>query len=322
MKIGLVVYPGCMASGLFAFAELLEVSNQRSGKKHFDYQWAAVDLAPITLSLGRGAASVVLTPQVSLLDDELDAVLLPGFWSDSPANSELTIASHQVLIDALAQLNSSTIIWSYCSAVGLLAKTGKLHGHEATSTWWLAEYLQGAFHDVKWRFSKTCVFQGMNATASGVNGYLPIAQQVIRTVCGERVLRDVIKVMVIPRPETELQPFQAISVMALEDTLMRKIVLWVESAPAVELLVNGLAQSLNLTERTLARKVKARTKLSCASFMQLIKLHQASEMLIYSENPVSRISDDLGYSDDAVFRRSFKKVTSYTPSQYRQLFKR
>ena len=110
--------------------------------------------------------------------------------------------------------------------------------------------------------------------------------------------------------------------MALEDTLMRKIVLWVESMPAIELLVNRLAISLNLTERTLARKVKARTNMSCAHFMQLIKLHQASEMLIYSLNPVNKISDDLGYSDDAAFRRSFKRITSYTPSQYRQLFKR
>jgi len=30
----------------------------------------------------------------------------------------------------------------------------------------------------------------------------------------------------------------------------------------------------------------------------------------------------LGFSDDAAFRRTFKKVSAYTPGDYRQAFKR
>jgi len=54
--------------------------------------------------------------------------------------------------------------------------------------------------------------------------------------------------------------------------------------------------------------------------MRLIKLHQASEYLIYGSQPINVISDLLGFSDDAAFRRTFKKVASYTPSEYRQTF--
>ena len=68
--------------------------------------------------------------------------------------------------------------------------------------------------------------------------------------------------------------------------------------------------------------MKKVTDLSLASFMRLIKLHQASESLIYTSKPINLISDALGFSDDAAFRRTFKKVSSYTPSEYRQAFQR
>jgi hypothetical protein len=35
MKIGLLIYPGCVISGLLAFAELMEVANKRAGKTIF-----------------------------------------------------------------------------------------------------------------------------------------------------------------------------------------------------------------------------------------------------------------------------------------------
>ena len=110
--------------------------------------------------------------------------------------------------------------------------------------------------------------------------------------------------------------------MKLDDKLLRKIYIWVEKTSATELTISVLGKHLNQTERTLARKVKQATNLSLASFMRLIKLHQASEFLIYSRQLINLISDALGFSDDAAFRRTFKKVSSYTPSEYRQAFQR
>ncbi len=52
--------------------------------------------------------------------------------------------------------------------------------------------------------------------------------------------------------------------------------------------------------------------------MQLIKLNQASENLILTSTPINLVSEQLGYLDDTSFRRSFKSVTGYTPSEYRQ----
>ena len=322
MKIGLVVFPGCMISGLFAFAELLEAANKRSGNRHFETLWVGTDLNAVPVTIGSKEVVVSISPVTILSDDLLDAILLPGFWTGGVRQMESILGNHKELQLALKQLPSATGVWAYCTSVCLLAESGRLNQQTATGTWWLADYLQKKYLHVSWNFTQSCTFQGKNSTASGVNGYLPIAQKLITQYCGQDILRDIIDLMVIPKPDNSSQPFQFIELMQLDDKLMQQIYVWVEANPAKELTIKALATALNLTERTVARKVKALSNLSCAQFMRLIKLHQASEYLIHGAESVNSISIRLGFSDDAAFRRTFKNVLSYTPNEYRQAFKR
>jgi len=203
-----------------------------------------------------------------------------------------------------------------------MAATDRIDKQQATATWWLADYVENNYPSVDWSFSQTYTFESQNRTASGLNGYLPIAQALIEEQYGHEVLRDIIDLMIIPKPEKSVQPFTQIKLMKLNDKLLRELYIWVERTPATDLTITVLAKHLKQTERTLARKVKQATNLPLAGFMRLIKLHQASELLIYSRKSINVISDSLGFSDDAAFRRTFKKISSYTPSEYRQEFQR
>jgi len=322
MNIGLLVYPGCVVSGLFAFAELLEVANKRAGKTLFNTLWIGIDEQDVSVTTGNKTPVTTIKVQGSLQSTRLDAVLIPGFWTNNQSHVERAMHTYSPLISALKILPSTTQVWGYCTAVCLMAASGRIDHQRATATWWLADFVQNNFPSVNWSFSHTSIFEAKNNTASGLNGYLPIAQALIEEHCGQDVLRDIIELMIIPKPEKSAQPFTQIKLMKLEDKLLRAIYIWVENTPATELTISVLAKHLNKTERTLARKVKQSTDLSLASFMRLIKLHQASELLTYSSKPINLISDALGFSDDAAFRRTFKKVSTYTPSEYRQTFQR
>lgn len=322
MRIGLIVFPGCVASGLFAFAELLEIANKRSGKKTFELVWAGVDNTLVPVTVGSERTVVSLTPEITIDDPSLDSLLLPGFWSDGEKSIDKAMLSLTILLDMLRDIPESTTIWGYCTSVSLLAEVGRLNYKEATSTWWLADFLQNKYSDVHWRFSQTCILLETSGTASGLNGYLPIAQALISKMCGNDVHRDIVDLMVLPKPETITEPLQSINLMHLDDTLIRQIFVWVEQTPSTQLTISGLANALSQSERTLSRKVKTATSFSCAHFMRLIKMHQASEYLIYTSDSINVISDRLGFSDDAAFRRTFKKVSHYSPGEYRQRFKR
>jgi len=322
MKIGLVVYPGCMVSGLFAFAELLEAANKRAGSKYFETLWVSTDLQDVAVTIASKEMEVNISPVTTICDCSLDAILLPGFWTSGVRQVDFILNGYEQLKLALKALPSKTGIWSYCTSVCLLAASGRLNRQSATSTWWLADYLQINYPMVEWNFTQACIYKAKDATASGVNGYLPIAQKLIAKYCGQDVLRDIIDLMVLAKPNSNNQAFQFISLMQLDDKLMQKIYVWAEATPAKELTINLLAKALNTTERTVSRKVKAATNLSCAQFMRVIKLYQATEHLIYGSETVNSIAIRLGFSDDVSFRRTFKNVLSYTPNEYRQAFKR
>lgn len=347
MNIGVLLYPGCITSGLLAFSELLHVANQREGKTLFTLTWLGLDKNPINLTFENQTLLASITPRFTLTEvaevtkitaknpalidvlPSIDALIVPGFWASANTELQRHLDQFQHLITALKKMPAHIQLLAYCSGVCWLAAAGKLNRLEATSTWWMADFLQTHYPEVHWRFTHTCIATCATTktkhqciTAAGVNGYLPIAQQLISNSCGEQRWRDIADIMVIPRPEKKLQPFQSIQLMQLKDPLMRKIYLWIEQQAAVKLARARLANKLNMSERTLARKVKAATGLPCAQFMKLIKLHQASEQLIYTHQAISKISDDLGFSDDAAFRRSFKTTTGYTPSEYRLEFKR
>ncbi|MCU7816690.1 MAG: helix-turn-helix domain-containing protein [Candidatus Thiodiazotropha sp. (ex Lucinoma kastoroae)] len=314
MKIGLLLYPNCMPAGLFAFADLVESANKRFDRNFFELFWVATDLQPVQCSHGN-----ILTAQSRLGDDELDALLVPGLWSDDDITT--IIERHQALIAAIGRLEPNTALWSYCTGVSLIAATGRLSGYKATITWWMAESVQQLFPTVDWQLSRTCVFDDHFYTASGANGYLPICLEIIERELGEQIMREITKFMVLPRPERGYLPFQSVDLVYLDDKLMRRVYLWVENTPARSLVNTNLAQYLNMSERSVARKVKEAIGQSCAKFMEQIKLNQASEQLILTSRSAQQVSDDLGYIDDTTFRRAFKRVTGFTPGQYRQKFK-
>ena len=325
MKIGLVVYSGCMTSGLFSFADLLEVANRISGKQVFEMYWVGEQgklEVPLSSSRSTPPQVMQITPKYKITDLDLQAILLPGMWINSVSELKETLKENQALLETLRCLKSSVDIYGYCSSVSFLAHTNRLKNQQATSTWWLANYFQQEFTDVDWRFNKTLVTGKNHTTASGVNGHLPIAMHLVEKHCGKKVLRDVTRIMLLPRPETVQHPFQKVDILALNDSLMRKIHYWVEKTPAYQLNLSSLSSVMNITERTITRKIKLAIGESAMSFIRLIKLNQASEHLILSNKPISEISEELGYLDDRVFRRSFKRVTAYTPIEYRETFKR
>ena len=322
MKIGLLIYPGCVVSGFFAFAELLEVANKRAGLPLFTTQWLGVNDEDVVITTGSKTPVMTMKVEGTLLNTSIDALLIPGFWTNAPRHVERALDAYTPLIFALKNLPTTTQVWGYCTAVCIMAASGRIDHQLATATWWLADFVENNYPTVDWSFSQTYIDESENRTASGLNGYLPIAQALIEEQCGQDVLRDVIELMIIPKPEKSAQPFTQIKLMNLDDKLLREIYIWVEKTPATEMTISILALQLNQTERTISRKIKKATGLSLASFMRLIKLHQASEFLIYSRKPINLISDALGFSDDAAFRRTFKKVSSYTPSEYRQSFQR
>jgi transcriptional regulator GlxA family with amidase domain len=317
MKIGLLLYEHCMPAGLLAFNDLLQASNRLHGKKLFETCLLGTNLKPVQC-----ANQVVLTPNALLQDTQLDVLLVPGMWTESPSQLPVLLAHHTKLIEQIGQLPEHTKVWSYCTGVGLLAESGKLRRQRATVTWWLANAMQKKYPNVNWQIDSDCVVTPKTATAAGVHGYLLLAQQLIERSLSKPAFQEFIKLMVLPRPVQQHPAFRSFAFMEQADPLLRKLAAIVAQMPAEQITVQALAGKLNLSERTLARKVSALTEIPVASYARQLKLHQVSEQLIWSGAPVNTISEKLGYSDESNLRRQFKQATGLSPVQYRKKYAR
>jgi transcriptional regulator GlxA family with amidase domain len=317
LRIGLLLYPGCMPAGLFAFADLLHGANRRAGQLLFDTQFIAHGQTEVECARG------VWLRTSSLADPtELDALLVPGFWAESPQQVEEVIAANDRLIALLARMPKTARLWSYCTGVCLLAAAGKLDRHAATVTWWLMDTMRKKHRRVSWVSEQTCVMNSRTGTASGLNGYLPIAQALIERQVSPAVFRDLSKLMVLPRPERTHQTFQSLHLIEQSDDMLRSFHALVQRLPASDISVTRIATELCIAERTLARKVLALTGCGVGEYARKVKLDQVSERLVMTSAPASTISAELGFCSDSGMRRMFKELTALTPSQYRQMFGR
>ncbi|SDE00638.1 Transcriptional regulator GlxA family, contains an amidase domain and an AraC-type DNA-binding HTH domain [Cupriavidus sp. YR651] len=317
LRIGLLVYPHCMPAGLLAFSDLLHAANRRAGRAIFATRYVAAQ--PTEVNYGQGLS---LHVSDAFNDTELDAVMVPGFWAESTSQIERVLGANADLIRTLAAWDRSKRLWGYCTGVCLLAASGRLNGQPATVTWWAAEAMDRHYGKVRWQVEKSCIVNARTATASGVGGYLPIAQALIERHVSAEALHDLARLMVLPRPVQAHEAFLAMSLIEQGSPMLRRLHDLVAQFPAESITVARLADALGMSARTLARKATAETGVSIAEYARRIKLNQAGERLILTSAPVSTISADLGFSSDSNMRRMFKSLTSMTPAEYRRKFSR
>ncbi|MCQ4312217.1 helix-turn-helix domain-containing protein [Pseudomonas stutzeri] len=317
LRVGLLLFPGCMPAGLLAFADMLHAANRRTGLPLFEARFIALQSGPIACAHG-----LVLQATHALNDGALEAILIPGFWAESAQHIDKTLAANADLVAALSRQGKRCQLWSYCVGVCLTAASGRLNNQCATVTWWLADTMLKRYPKIRWQSEKNCIFNESNATATGVNGYLPIAQSLIERHVSPAVFRDLIKLMVLPRPALSHDAFQAISLIEQPSRLLRQVHALVERLPAEQITLLKLAIELGMSERSLARKIRGETGVPAAAYARRIKLSQVSERLTLTSASVSSISAELGFSSDSNMRRMFKELTALTPAKYRQRFSR
>jgi len=315
LRLGLLLYPQCMPAGLFAVADLVAAANLRAGRALFELCWLSLDGRPVACAHGQ-----TLSPQAPLATAGVDAVLLPGLWTSAEADLLTFLQSRPDLIAALKCLPAGVALWSYCTGVALLAASGRLTGQPATATWWLAPLLERLFPQVQWHFDEPVVLGEQACTAAGASGHLPLILQQLAWRMDEAQLRELQEVLMLPQPRQRHAAFRSVELLTLQDPWLRRLLLWAQRTPAMDLNLQSAAAQMNNSPRSLCRHVQQGTGVAAGEWLRLIKLRQAAERLARGAEPVKTLSEALGFSGEAALHRMFKRATGLTPAAYRRMF--
>lgn len=103
---------------------------------------------------------------------------------------------------------------------------------------------------------------------------------------------------------------------ASDDSVLAKILHYLETHPNDNRSVAELAHNARITERTLARKCRQDLGISLTEWRNRMRIVNAIAMLNEGKS-VEYITREFGYSSASAFIAMFKKLTGTTPASYR-----
>jgi transcriptional regulator GlxA family with amidase domain len=105
------------------------------------------------------------------------------------------------------------------------------------------------------------------------------------------------------------------------DTPVLRVQHWLQETGARGATLPAMAERAGLEERTFLRRFQMATGLRPTEYCQHLRVGRAREMLAASTCPVAQVAWEVGYGDEASFRRVFRKVVGLSPGLYRQRFR-
>jgi transcriptional regulator GlxA family with amidase domain len=95
---------------------------------------------------------------------------------------------------------------------------------------------------------------------------------------------------------------------------------WIEAHLAEDLSLAALARQAGMSERSFSRHYVEATGLTPARSVERLRVEAARRLLSDSRLPVKRISQRCGFGSEETMRRSFLRLLSVTPQDYRARF--
>jgi YesN/AraC family two-component response regulator len=100
-----------------------------------------------------------------------------------------------------------------------------------------------------------------------------------------------------------------------------KIVNYINNNFGQELKLDKVAEKYNLNPSYLSKIFKEITGFNFVEYKNNVRAKEARKLLQQTELNVTEIAGKVGYNNITHFGRTFKKITGYSPLNYRNLYK-
>ncbi|HYH02853.1 MAG TPA: AraC family transcriptional regulator, partial [Bacillota bacterium] len=103
-----------------------------------------------------------------------------------------------------------------------------------------------------------------------------------------------------------------------ESRLGHRVVLYLTNHYSRKITIAELTKEFNLNRNSLYQEFQETTGLSLIAYLIRLRIKMASVLLAETSMPVAEIMERVGYTDLTHFGRAFKKITGFTPIDYRK----
>jgi transcriptional regulator GlxA family with amidase domain len=297
---------------LQAFATANEHVTQAGGTGPYDLRVVAKGGESVTASAGLAITAAPL-PRPSSAVDTLIIAGGPGVQAASADPS---------LVDWVRQRAArARRVASVCTGAFLLAASGALDGRRAATHWSVCKEFAQRYPAVRVEPDPIFVRDGSVWTSAGVTAGIDLALALIEQDLGRTVALAVARYLVVflKRPGGQAQFSTALSLQSAEDKF-GALHDWINKHLADDISLPMLADQAGMSERSFSRHYAEATGLTPTRAVERLRVEAARRMLSESRLPVKRISQRCGFGSEETMRRSFLRVLSATPQDYRDRF--
>lgn len=307
IRLGILVFPGFPMACLTSCIEPLRAANEISGKTVFQWQVVAEQKAPVVSS-----ATVLFAPDKALSEIEgLDYLFFVSSPDGRFENSSRAGAALQ------RHIRAGGVLGAFSGGVFPLARTGLTQGDAMSVHWCYSAAFQTEFPDISVENTVICDAPRIKSV-SGATAVFDYMLNLIGVSLGGDIMAEVACWFQHPliRSAAVSQKTPAVRSERSEDMLPKQV------ANAIELFsehidnplqISEVARALGLSTRSLERSFKEATGQSPLKYYRAVRMKQARQLVLYTNEPVTDIAYMVGYSAPGTFLRHYRESHGITP---------
>lgn len=325
IAISVVLSPQCVLSGVLGVVDMLTTAN-------FVAQRLSPDVPrfrPALVSAGgasvQGSNGLFLQPRSGFPDPESVDVAIVASGPPpilSAAGMRAALAEQVELLQWLRDVHAAGgMVTSCCTGSFLLAAAGLLDGRLATTHWYGEELFRELFPQVELRIDSLLVREDRILTGGGAKSSSTLLLALIDEFMGNAVAGTTSRLM-LANGETSGQTAYRLWIPRMDhgDEVIARAQRWLEQHYTEPFDLDGFAERMNLSPRTLMRRFKGATGMAPLQYQQRVRVAEAKVRLETSLEAINRIVWGVGYEDVSSFQRLFKRETGLSMVEYRQRF--
>jgi transcriptional regulator GlxA family with amidase domain len=307
MRFAVLALDGVFDTGLTVLLDAFTTANQLAtlkmgGEPRFEV--AIVGLRE-TVTTGLGM-QVAARPTTAM--PEPDWVIVPALNTKMP-DQLLHALGRDDMVEARERLRAwhagGAGIGASCIGTFLLAESGLLDGHDATTTWWLAPLFRQRYPRVHVDETRMLVPAGKLVTSGAAMGHLDLALWLIGKASPE------LAALVARYMLADLRSSQAEYVipghLAHADPLIERFERWARGRLSAGFSLQDGAKALAVSPRTLQRRMEAVLGKSPLAFFQDLRVEHARHLVRTSGLDLDAIAAEVGYVDGATLRTLLRR---------------
>ena len=203
-----------------------------------------------------------------------------------------------------------------CIGTFVMAESGLLDGHHATTTWWLSPLFRQRYPAVLLDQSSMIVKSGKRVTAGAALSHMDLALWLIRQRSPKLASLTAKYLIVDPRPSQSAYILSDHLVHA--DPVVERFERWARTNLAHEFSLDAAARAVASSKRTLARRMHNVLGTSPLSYVQSLRVERAVHLLKTSQESVDEIAVRVGYADGVTLRTLLRRQLGYGVKEIRR----